>query len=170
MFDIKVEIGKRLLERAKNMARGIRTVATQEVQVGSSTMSRLLYIHCNGSPIKNIPARNVLKAAAQDEASRKRVKRELNAGIRKALIGDLTGLEAAYTRAGEAAVAGVKAQFGIIPPPNAPATIARKGSSATLIDTGALRDSIDFQIVHKGTKANWGDDVRIGGNLSELEK
>jgi hypothetical protein len=33
-----------------------------------------------------------------------------------------------------------------VPPPNAPSTIARKGSSTTLIDTGRLRQSIDFEI------------------------
>lgn len=32
-------------------------------------------------------------------------------------------------------------------PPNAPATIALKGSSNPLIDTGQLRDSIEFRVV-----------------------
>ena len=33
-----------------------------------------------------------------------------------------------------------------IPPPNAPYTIARKGSDVPLIDTGRLRQSIDFVV------------------------
>lgn len=33
-----------------------------------------------------------------------------------------------------------------VPPPNAPSTIARKGSSRTLIDTGALRQSIRYEV------------------------
>lgn len=33
-----------------------------------------------------------------------------------------------------------------LPPPNAPLTIARKGSSHTLIDTGRMRQSIDFEV------------------------
>ena len=33
-----------------------------------------------------------------------------------------------------------------IPPPNAPATIAKKGSSHTLIDTGAMKNSIHYII------------------------
>lgn len=37
-----------------------------------------------------------------------------------------------------------------VPPPNAPSTIARKGSSTPLIDTGLLRSSIDYKV---GTKA-----------------
>lgn len=33
-----------------------------------------------------------------------------------------------------------------IPPPNAPSTIARKGSSTPLIHTGQLRTSLDFEV------------------------
>jgi hypothetical protein len=33
-----------------------------------------------------------------------------------------------------------------IPPPNAPSTIARKGSDVPLIDTGRLRQSIDYEL------------------------
>jgi len=33
-----------------------------------------------------------------------------------------------------------------VPPPNKPSTIARKGSSHTLIDTGQLRNSLDWEI------------------------
>jgi hypothetical protein len=38
-----------------------------------------------------------------------------------------------------------------IPPPNAPETIDRKKSSSTLIDTGQLRNSVDWEVV-KGKK------------------
>jgi hypothetical protein len=33
-----------------------------------------------------------------------------------------------------------------IPPPNSPITIARKGSSKPLIDSGQLRQSISFEV------------------------
>lgn len=36
-----------------------------------------------------------------------------------------------------------------VPPPNAPSTIARKGSSTPLIDTGVLRSSITHKVVLK---------------------
>lgn len=36
--------------------------------------------------------------------------------------------------------------------PNAPSTIARKGSDKPLIDTGLMRDSVDFVIVEKGAE------------------
>lgn len=36
--------------------------------------------------------------------------------------------------------------------PNAPSTIARKGSDKPLIDTGLMRESVDFVIVEKGAE------------------
>lgn len=38
-----------------------------------------------------------------------------------------------------------------IPPPNAPATIARKGSSRTLVDTGGLVNRITHEVVPEGS-------------------
>lgn len=35
--------------------------------------------------------------------------------------------------------------------PNAPATIARKGSDVPLVDDGQLRDSVNYQIVERGS-------------------
>lgn len=53
----------------------------------------------------------------------------------------------AYGRVGLQAVADVQRRIrDRIPPPNAPATIARKGSDVPLIDTGRLRQSIDYTI------------------------
>ena len=153
MFSFGVAAGKfaanELKKRALDIAKGVRKVATMEVRVGSSTQSKLLYIHCNGSPANNIPPRNVLQAAANDKNSSKEVRAQMRSAVMRALIGDLNGVDAAYEKAGMLAVTAVKSQFGIIPPPLKPETIRRKGSSATLIDTGSLMNSIDYQVVHK---------------------
>ena len=37
-----------------------------------------------------------------------------------------------------------------VPPPNAPATIAAKGSSVTLIDTGRMRQAITYEVHEEG--------------------
>ena len=37
-----------------------------------------------------------------------------------------------------------------VPPPNSPETIARKGSSITLIDTGQMRASVHYEVVNAG--------------------
>jgi hypothetical protein len=48
---------------------------------------------------------------------------------------------------GEAAKADIQAKIrSNVPPPNAPSTIAQKGSSKTLIDTGAMLRSIDYKV------------------------
>lgn len=39
-----------------------------------------------------------------------------------------------------------KRMSGSIPPPNAPSTVAKKGSAVTLIDTGQLRSSITHEV------------------------
>ena len=51
--------------------------------------------------------------------------------------------EAAASDCREAIVAGID-------PPNAPETIARKGSSKPLVDTGRLRQSITYEVHPKG--------------------
>lgn len=52
---------------------------------------------------------------------------------------------------GQRCVAQIQARIADgIDPPNAPSTIARKGSSKPLIDTGALRSSISYR-VREGT-------------------
>lgn len=38
---------------------------------------------------------------------------------------------------------------GNLPPPNEPSTIARKGSSKTLIDTGQMKNSVDWEVKDK---------------------
>ncbi len=47
-----------------------------------------------------------------------------------------------------------------LPPPNAPSTIAKKGSSRTLVDTGELRDSISAKITNNGGRVP--DGMRSG--------
>lgn len=56
--------------------------------------------------------------------------------------------ETAYNRLGAALAGGIQERIARqIPPPNAPSTIASKGSSTPLIDTGAFRQSISGRAV-----------------------
>jgi hypothetical protein len=53
----------------------------------------------------------------------------------------------AYGRIGMVAVGDVQRRIvQRIPPPNAPSTIAKKGSDVPLIDTGRLRQSVDYTV------------------------
>lgn len=55
-------------------------------------------------------------------------------------------------------------------PPNAPYTIAKKGSSKPLIDTGALRQSINYEIVDNSTPAEEGIDTSGWAGSGRLGK
>lgn len=130
---------------------------------GTISNAELLYIHTNGSPINHIPPRPVIEPALRDPDVRKQVQQQLGASMRKALIGNVNASEAEMAKAGMIAVAAIQKRFGSEElAPNAPITIhggwmhnhvsgklfyvKGKGSSAPLIDTGALRQSITWTI------------------------
>lgn len=119
---------------------------------GSVTNAELLYIHTNGSPAHNIPARPTIEPALAKPETAKQIQDLLIQGIKSALMGNLSGAEAAYNRAGMVGAAAAQEVFGSGDlAPNAPSTIARKGSSAPLIDTGSLRANVTY-VVRKGGK------------------
>ena len=161
MVSFATNIGKNFLKRTiSNVTAGIRFVRHTEVAVGifdetdgqhegGLKNSELLYLHCHGSPANNIPPRDVLTAGMNDEGTKKQMKKMLRSGAIKAITGNIDGAKAEYEKAGMVGAASVQAQFGVIPPPLKPATVARKGSAATLIDTGALRQAISYAVREK---------------------
>lgn len=116
---------------------------------GGITNAELLFIHTNGAPSKNIPARPTIQPAIQEPATRKRLQELLKRGLTLALTGNTMGAEKVYRQAGQIGMNAAKAKFGAVGPPLKPATVARKGSSATLIDNGDLRDAITFVVRKK---------------------
>ena len=148
-----------LKQKVKDIHEGINFLKKTEVVVGiphendsehegGLTNAELLYIQCMGSPANNIPPRNVLNAVYED-GTQEQIKACLRSGIRKAITGNVNGARQEYEKAGMVGQSAVRARFGTIPPPNKPATVARKGSSATLIDTGALRAAITYAVRDK---------------------
>jgi hypothetical protein len=107
--------------------------------------AELLFIQENGSPKRKIPARPVLKPAIEADGNKQAITNEIKASIRSTMEGDKDGAEKNMLRA---AIAGQNAaRKWFTDPrnnwaPNAPSTIARKGSDRPLIDTGAMRASI----------------------------
>lgn len=107
----------------------------------------LALIHEYGAPARNIPARSFIRATY--DAKR---------GDYFSLLSRMLGLiydqkltiNEALELLGQRMAADVKARIKAgIPPPLAPATIARKGSSKQLIDTGQLLSSITYAVVDK---------------------
>jgi hypothetical protein len=128
---------KRASKRKKNL---IKKAVQNDIN-----NAELLFIHTNGSPINQIPARPVLQPAIEAEDNRQAIAHELKESKRLELAGNKEG---AVKRMRRAALAGQNAGRGWFTDarngwaPNATSTIKRKGSDKPLIDTGALRASI----------------------------
>jgi hypothetical protein len=109
--------------------------------------AEIMYIQTHGSPIRNIPPRPVIEPAIAND--RKIIGRELQEAAAAWMARDAQSAMMYLNRAGTAGRDAAKAWF-TNPlngwPPNAPATIARKGSDRPLIHTGELRRSIVYVI------------------------
>ena len=120
----------------------------EEANAGHGAMDNasLLYLHENGSPGGMIPARPVLHNGVHAPE----LQAQAQAMYKQAFVAALSGMtpmaKTIYDRIGILGANSVKAQFGVVGPPLKPATIARKGSSATLIDSGQLRNAITYVV------------------------
>lgn len=146
-------------DKIGGLIKGFRFISQYEVVVGvpkdcGGNVARnadLLYLHEHGSPARNIPPRPVLKIGLSGKDTQKKINQLLRQGAMVALTGDTEKAMTYYEKAGMVGVAAVKGTFGSGSlAPNAPSTIARKGSSAPLIDTGALQGSITYAVRKKG--------------------
>lgn len=147
------EVLKRLMD-AFNFARKEDVlVGVPQENSGRSdgiTNAELMYIHTYGSPANGIPARPTIEPVVRDPANRATLQRIMRGSLTSAFKGNIPGARSGKARAGMMAVNLIKARFGSAAlAPNSPITIERKGSSAPLIDTGALRNSITYVIRKK---------------------
>jgi hypothetical protein len=146
-------------DRTAEVFRTIATLAKREVLVGipQEAASRpgspinnaeILYINDLGSPINNIPARPVLVPGVQH--SEELWVKQLGMAGKSALSGNAEAAEKHLASAGQVAANAVKREFtdGDLAP-NAPSTIAAKGSSQPLVDLGEARRAITYIIRNK---------------------
>ena len=108
-----------------------------------------LYIHTFGSPLYQVPPRPIIEPAIEDKTNHKMIDAELKLAAKAALEGKKTEMKNHLRRAGMIAQNVVRAWFTNPKnnwAPNAPSTIARKGSDKPLIDTGDLRKSITYVV------------------------
>ena len=123
---------------------------------GQITNAGLLYIHSNGSPINNIPARPVIEPALEQD--KECIGKVMGDAVKAAMDGNSAGMRQNLDKAGMAGQSAAKGYF--TDPSNgfAPLSDARrkqkekKGSNAErpLIDTSDLRNSITY-VVRKKT-------------------
>lgn len=134
----------------------LKQIAKSEVYVGipESNNDRpgeeignasLLFVHTNGSPLQSIPARPVLEPAVSQPRTKALIAKQLGAAAKAILEKDPESARDDLDKAGQIAENAAKSWF-VSPDngwaPNAPSTIAAKGSDRPLIDTGELRRAI----------------------------
>lgn len=116
---------------------------------GSLTVAQIMTVHEFGSSDGRIPMRSWLRGwfdESQEQMSG--IVRDLTMAIVRGKLRAKTAL----ARLGSIAVAELQARWARTPgdwPALKPKTIARKGSSKPLIDTGQARTSVTYQIAYK---------------------
>lgn len=106
------------------------------------TMSELGEIHEFGL---GVPRRSFIADWADETIEKK--KAQIRAMAKAVVQGKIESVEIGLERLGNLYVAEVQARIvAHIPPPLAESTIARKGSSTPLVDTGQLKSAITYRV------------------------
>ena len=118
---------------------------------GPINNASLLYLHEQGIPSHNVPPRPVLKPALAENDTKQKIEQLMRDAALKALVlGDRDAAEQNFHKAGMVGRDACKKWIlGGHLAPNAPSTIARKGSSTPLVDTGSLLNSITYAVRKK---------------------
>jgi hypothetical protein len=109
--------------------------------------AELAYIQSNGSPLNNIPARPILEPVIKK--NEKMIGNRFQALAKKSLSDPTVNINDELSKIGMIVRDKVKDNFTNPDngwAPNAPATIAAKGSDKPLIDTASLRKSIEYVV------------------------
>lgn len=150
------------VDKIGKVAKAMNFMMENEVYVGISdetttrekgepvTNAELLFIHTNGSPVNNIPARPVIEPAIKDD--KERLSKMMESAFLTAEKGDMAGALNKLKLAGMRAQNVCRAWFTNPKngwAPNSPSVEARKKAKGStdpkpLIDTGELRKSITY--------------------------
>lgn len=165
------EIKKALINTAGRVRVGVLSSAPHIAQGGDQqsanpiSLIELAAIHEFGSPAAGIPERSFMRSTLQHKrpALNAAIDKFVGQGIKNLLDSDSTSgaaVEAEARRAlakvGQTAVAMIRATIrerattGPEPQENSSSTIARKGSTLPLVDTGQLINGLTYEVVNKG--------------------
>lgn len=112
------------------------------------TMAQIAAVMEFGSSDGNIPERAPIRTTlAEHSKDIKRLIKKVAGAIVDGKMNKAKALGLVCQKIADGLVAKIESN---LPPPNAPETIARKKSSKTLIDTGQIKNSVDWEI--KGGK------------------
>lgn len=141
------DLGWSRLASALEEAKRLEVVVGWPGGAGASNLE-LAAIHEFGTRDGRIPERAPLRRGL--ERGRGRVGVALEAGA-KAILGGSGSVQKALGQAGAVAAAEVKSAIRAgLEPALKPATVARKGSSTPLVDTGQLINSVTWAVRPKG--------------------
>lgn len=111
------------------------------------TVAQVAAINEFGSNDGHVPERSFMRSSI--DANKKQIERLLNKLSGKCVDGTMTPKKA-LGLVGEFVKSKMVSKINAgVPPDNAESTIARKGSSKPLIDTGQLKNSIDWEVSTK---------------------
>lgn len=112
---------------------------------GGMTVADVATIHEFGAPDANIPERSFIRAWYDDNLEENRA--HLRSIEKRALRGEITQ-EQGLNQFGLLCQASIQTRIANgIAPALKPATIAAKGSSTPLVDTGQLKSSITYEVL-----------------------
>lgn len=144
-------------DKSKDIVRAFKELAFTEVLVGipqekssrkdnEITNAELAYIHTHGSPVNNIPPRPFLQPSIIENIEG--VTSIQSDIVKAALAGNSEKVKKLYNRLGLYVQAKAKNYItqGDKLAPNAPMTIALKGSDRPLIDTAQMLNSITYVV------------------------
>lgn len=157
---------KLLVDRLPKLQKSLAVLTKRDVLVGvpGETNSReepgegmnnasLAYIHENGAPAANIPARPFMQPGVDD--AKKKIVHHFELAAKRAMTGDDAFVERGLHAAGMVTQSAMRKRINEGPPPAlAKSTLAaRKArgrqSTKPLVDTGQLRNSINYVIRKK---------------------
>lgn len=115
-----------------------------EHQSGDMTVASIGFVHEFGSSDGRIPERSFMRTTiAQEKRAIVTMQKKL---LKKVQAGDMS-MEKALGLIGDFMRAKISEKItNLSAPANAPQTVAKKGSSNPLVDTGQLRNSITFEV------------------------
>lgn len=120
------------------------TKASREEEGSALTLLEVAAVHEFGAPAAGIPQRSFIRAGV--DAQLPEIQRVQRALAGQTIRGAIT-LDVALDRLGAKVAALLQNRIAAgIDPPNSPATIARKGSSKPLVDTGQLKAAITWRV------------------------